>query len=50
MTAFAALRGLAFASLITCAAMTAAWSGMRHATWVHDQDRGDVVWVRTASR
>lgn len=50
MTTFAALRGLAFASLITCGVMTAAWSGMRHAPWAQDQDRGDVVWIRTASR
>ncbi|MBO9559492.1 MAG: hypothetical protein J7515_13065 [Caulobacter sp.] len=49
MTAFAALRGLAFAALITCAAMTAAWSGMRHAVWPQDQDRGDVIWIKTAS-
>ncbi|WP_156035767.1 hypothetical protein [Caulobacter sp. UNC358MFTsu5.1] len=50
MTAFAALRSMAFACLITCAAMTAAWSSLRHAVWPHDEDRGDVVWIRTASR
>lgn len=50
MTALAALRSMAFACLITCAAMTAAWSSVRHAAWLNDQDRGDVVWIRTASR
>lgn len=50
MTTLAALRSIAFAWLIGAAAMTAAWSSARHVAWTHDQDRGDVVWIRTAGR
>lgn len=50
MTTFAALRSIAFAWLIACGGMTAAWNSARHTAWVHDQDRGDVVWIRTTGR
>ena len=50
MSAFARLRSLAFLSVIGCGLTTAAWSGARTASWLHDQDRGDVVWIDTNRR
>ncbi len=49
MSAYAALRSLTFASIITLGLVTAAWSSARNVAWIHDQDRGDVVWVNTAA-
>lgn len=50
MSGFHAVRSFAFMSVITCGLITAAWSGLSRASWIHDRDRGDVVWVNTASR
>jgi hypothetical protein len=47
MSAFATFRSLAFLSIITCGLITAAWDGAKAMPWVHDQDRGDVVWIDT---
>ena len=48
MSVFSVLRSFAFLSLILCGLSTAAWSGVKDATWTHDRDRGDVVWIDTA--
>lgn len=37
-------------SVIGCGLITAAWSSARTASWLHDQDRGDVVWIDTNRR
>jgi hypothetical protein len=50
MSAFATFRSLAFLSIITCGLITAVWDGVKAAPWLHDQDRGEVVWVDTDSR
>jgi hypothetical protein len=50
MSAFATFRSLAFLTVITCGLVTAAWDGVRRMPWVHDRDRGDVVWVDTSPR
>lgn len=50
MSAYATLRSLVFMSLITCGLITAAWNGVRNVAWLHDHDRGDVVWVDTGHR
>jgi hypothetical protein len=50
MSRFHAVRDFAFMSVITCGVITAAWSGLSQTAWVHDRDRGDVVWVNTAAR
>ncbi|GGL25846.1 hypothetical protein [Caulobacter rhizosphaerae] len=50
MSAFATFRSLAFLTVITCGLVTAGWDGVRHMPWVHDRDRGDVVWVDTSPR
>lgn len=50
MSVFATLRSLAFLSVIICGLVTAAWDGLRAMPWVHDRDRGDVVWIDTSSR
>jgi len=50
MSAFATFRSLAFLSVIASGLITAAWDGARAVPWVHDRDRGDVVWIDTSPR
>jgi hypothetical protein len=50
MSAFATLRSLAFMSIITGGLVTASWNSVRHVSWLHDHDRGDVVWIATTTR
>jgi len=50
MSALSALRSFSFMAVIVCGLVTAAWSGLRRASFVHDHDRGDVVWIDTARR
>lgn len=50
MSAFATFRSLAFMTVITSGLITAAWDGARSLSWVHDRDRGDVVWIDTSPR
>ncbi|MGR4866979.1 hypothetical protein [Caulobacter sp. LARHSG274] len=50
MSVFCALRSFSFMAVIVCGLVTAAWSGLRHAPFVHDHDRGDVVWIDTGPR
>jgi hypothetical protein len=47
---FSTLRSLAFMSVISCGLITAVWSGARAMPRLHDQDRGDVVWIDTDHR
>jgi hypothetical protein len=48
MSAFCAVRSFALMTVIVCGLVTAAWSGLKDMPWVHDRDRGDVVWINTA--
>lgn len=50
MSALATIRSLAFLFVITSGLVTAAWDGVRAMPWVHDRDRGDVVWIDTSPR
>ncbi len=50
MSAFATFRSLAFMAVIASGLVTAAWDGARSLSWVHDRDRGDVVWIDTSPR
>jgi len=50
MSAFATFRSLAFMAVIASGLITAAWDGARSLSWVHDRDRGDVVWIDTSPR
>jgi hypothetical protein len=50
MSALSALRSFSFMAVIVCGLVTAAWSGLRHTPWIHDHDRGDVIWIDTARR
>jgi hypothetical protein len=50
MSALATLRSLAFMAVIAGGLVTAAWDGARSLSWVHDRDRGDVVWIDTSPR
>jgi hypothetical protein len=37
-------------SVVSSGLITAAWSGARAMPAIHDQDRGDVVWIDTDHR
>ena len=50
MSGFHAVRSFAFMSVIALGLITAAWSGAKDLAWVHDRDRGDVVWLAVARR
>jgi hypothetical protein len=50
MSALAALRSFSLMAVVVCGLATAAWSGLRHAPFLRDHDRGDVVWIDTARR
>jgi hypothetical protein len=50
MSAFATFRSFAFLCVITGGLITAAWDGAKALSWIHDQDRGDVVWIDTNPR
>jgi hypothetical protein len=47
MSAFRAVRGFVLMTVIVCGLLTAAWSGLKDMPWVHDRDRGDVIWINT---
>jgi hypothetical protein len=50
MSAFSTLRSLVLMSVVSSGLITAAWSGARAMPAIHDQDRGDVVWIDTDHR
>jgi hypothetical protein len=48
MSTFHAIRSFGLMCVIACGLITAAWSGAKDLAWVHDRDRGDVVWLAVA--
>jgi len=50
MSAYSALRNLAFVSVIACGLVTATWNSARNLGESHDSDRGDVIWINTGHR